>query len=182
MNQVHCFGLKPATRREYLMCIVSTKITETRGRLKSQQGDTSWVWCYVLIAVGSRLMPCIRGLVESATALNRRQPSPIPWRAEHHSLNSSKIVKFLLKTNDGRVERPGWAILSATYVSATTRERKGSFSSHCLYGQALCTWYDTLLLLLLLLAFFYLVCCIGSGKWSVTRMTLHEFDISVFVK
>ena len=74
-----------------------------------------------------------------ATALNRRPPSPIPRRAEHHSVNSSEIVKFLLKTNDERDERPGWAILSGTYVSAKTRECKGSISSHCLHGQALCT-------------------------------------------
>ena len=89
-----------------------------------------------------------------ATALNRRPPSPIPRRAEHHSVNSSEIVKFLLKTNDGRDERPGWGILSATYVSAKIREQKGGISSHCLYRQALCTWYGTQLLLLLLLALF----------------------------
>ena len=40
VNQVHCFGLKPGTRGECLMCIVSAKITELRGRLKSQQGNT----------------------------------------------------------------------------------------------------------------------------------------------
>ena len=84
----------------------------------------------------------------------RRRPSPIPRRAKHHFVNSSGIVKFLLKTSDGRDERPGWDILSATYVSAKTWERKGSISSHCLYGQALCTWYGTFLLLLLLLALF----------------------------
>ena len=89
--------------------------------------------------------------MDSATALNRRRPNPIPGREEHRSVNSSGIVKFLLKTNDGRGERPGWDILRATYVSAKTRERKGSISSHCLYGQALCTWYGTLLLLLLAL-------------------------------
>ena len=154
VNQVHCFGLKPGTRGECLMCIVSAKITELRGRLKCQQGDTSWVWYYVLIAAGSRLTPCICSLVDSPTALNRRRPSPISGRAGHHSINFSEIVKFLLKTNDGRVERPGWAILSATYISAKTREQKGSISSHCLYGQALCTWYGTFLLLLLLLALF----------------------------
>ena len=41
VNQVHCFGLKPGTRGEYLMCIVTAKIMELRGRLKYQQGDTS---------------------------------------------------------------------------------------------------------------------------------------------
>ena len=41
VNQVHCFGLKPGTRGEYLMCIVAAKIMELRGRLKYQQGDTS---------------------------------------------------------------------------------------------------------------------------------------------
>ena len=92
--------------------------------------------------------------MDSATALNRRRPNPIPGREEHRSVNSSGIVKFLLKANDGRVEKPGWAILSATYLLAKIRERKGSISSHCLYGQALCTWYGTLLLLLLLLALF----------------------------
>ena len=92
--------------------------------------------------------------MDSSTALNHRHPSPTPGRAEHYSVNSSEIVNFLLKTNDGRVERPGWAILSATYVSAKTRERKGSVSSHCLYGKALCTWYGMVLLLLLLLALF----------------------------
>ena len=40
--------------------------------------------------------------MDNATALNRRRPSPIPGRVEHHSVNSSEIVKFLLKTNDGR--------------------------------------------------------------------------------
>ena len=74
MNQVHSFGLKPGTRGECLMCIVSAKITELRGRLKCQQGDTSWVWYYVLIVVGSRLIPCIRSLVDSVTALMRRGP------------------------------------------------------------------------------------------------------------
>ena len=60
--------------------------------------------------VGLPLIPCIPGLVDSATALNRRSLSPIPGKAEYHSVNSSKIVKFLLKINDGRGERPGWAI------------------------------------------------------------------------
>ena len=92
--------------------------------------------------------------MDSATALNRSRPSPIPGRPEHRSVNFSEIVKFLLKANDGRVEKPGWALLSATYILPKTRERKGSISSHCLYGQALCTWYGTLLLLLLLLALF----------------------------
>ena len=40
VNQVHCFALKPWARGEYLMCIVSAKITELGERLKCQQGDT----------------------------------------------------------------------------------------------------------------------------------------------
>ena len=28
----------------------------------------------------------------------------------------------------------------------------------------------------------YLVCCIGSGKGNVTRVTVHEFDITVLLK
>ena len=32
----------------------------------------------------------------------------------------SKIIKFLLKTNDRRGGMPDWAILSATYASAKT--------------------------------------------------------------
>ena len=154
MNQVYCFGLKPRAQGECLRCIVSATITNLRGRLKCQQGGTSWVWYYVLIVVRSRFILCIRGLVDSATALNRSRPSPTPGRPEHRSANFSEIVKFLLKANDGRAEKPGWAILSATYILAKTRERKGSISSHCLYGQALCTWHGTLLLLLLLLALF----------------------------
>ena len=126
VNQVHCFGLKPGAWWECLMCNVPTKITDLKGRLKFQQGGSSWVWYYVLIVVGPRLIPCIRGLLDSAIALNRRRPSPIPRRAEHHFVNSSEIVKFLLKTNDGRGERPVSAILSATYVSAETWECKGS--------------------------------------------------------
>ena len=139
VNQVHCFG---------------SKTTELRGRSKCQQGDTSWVWYYVLIVLGWRLIPYIHGLMNNATELNRRRPSPIPWRAEHHSVNSSEDMKFLLKTNNGRGERPSWAILSATYALAKTWQCKGHISSHCLYGQALCTYYGTLLLLLLLLVLF----------------------------
>ena len=55
------------------------------------------------------------------------------------SVNSSEIVKFLLKTNDGRGGRPGSAILSGNYASAKTQECKGSISSHCFYGQLLLT-------------------------------------------
>ena len=40
VNKVHCFGLKPGVRGEYLMCIVSTIITELGGRSKCLQGDT----------------------------------------------------------------------------------------------------------------------------------------------
>ena len=45
---------------------------------------------------------------------------------QHQLVSSSEIVKFLLKTNDGRGGRLGWATLSATYASAKTREHKGS--------------------------------------------------------
>ena len=134
VNQVHCFGLKPGTRGECLMCIVSAKITELRGRLKCQQGNTSWFWYFVLIFVGSRLISCICGPVDSPTALNRRRSIRIVGRAEHHSVNYSEIVKLLLKINDGRGERPGWAILIATYVSAKTWRRKESISSGWVYG------------------------------------------------
>ena len=41
VNQVHCFGLKPGPRGEYLISVVSVKITELRGRMKYQQGDAS---------------------------------------------------------------------------------------------------------------------------------------------
>ena len=100
------------------------------------------------------MLPYIRGLVYSSAELNRRDLSSISGRAECHPVNSSEIVIFLLKTNDGRGGRRGWAILSDTCASAESRERKGSISSHCLYGQ----------LLLTLSSLVYLVCCIGSGK------------------
>ena len=44
-------------------------------------------------------------IMGSDTELNSRRPSPIPRRAEHHSVNSSEIKKFLLKINDGRDRR-----------------------------------------------------------------------------
>ena len=116
------------------MCIVSAKITELWGRLNYQQGDTSWVWYYVSSVVGSLQIPYILALVVSAAGSIRRDLTSIPGRAEHRVINSSEILKFLLKTNDGRGRRPGWAILSATYASAKTRKRKGSISSHCLNG------------------------------------------------
>ena len=48
-------------------------------------------------------------------------------------MNSSEIVKFLLKTNHGRDGRPDWAILCATYATAKTRDNEESIASHCLY-------------------------------------------------
>ena len=73
--------------------------------------------------------------------LNCSVHSLIPGRAERDSVNSSEIVKFLLKTNDEKSGRPCWAILSVTYASAKTWERKGSISSHCSYGQLLLTFF-----------------------------------------
>ena len=72
--------------------------------------------------------------------LNCSVHSLIPGRAERDSVNSSEIVKFLLKTNDEKSGRPGWAI-SVTYASAKTWERKGSISLHCSYGQLLLTFF-----------------------------------------
>ena len=149
------------------MCIVLAKITELGGRLKCQQGDISWVWYYVCTVVGFLLKPYIHGLVVSAAGSNHIGPSSISGRAEHQSANSSEILK-ILETNDGRGGRPGCAILSG----AKTWECKGSIPSHCLYGQ----------LLLNVSSLAYLLCCIGSGKWNVTRVTLHEFDIRVLLK
>ena len=139
VNQVHCFVLKRGMRGEYLMCIVSAKITELGGRLKCQQGDTSWIWYYLCAVVGSPQIPYIRDLVVSTAGSNRRDPSLIPGRAENRSVKTSEVVKCLLKTNDERGGRSGWAILSATCASAQTQECKGSISSHCLYGQLLLT-------------------------------------------
>ena len=75
----------------------------------------------------------------SVAGLNRSSPSSFPGKAEQQFVNSSKIVKFLLKTIDGIAGRPGLAILRATYTSAKIREHKGSISSHWLYGQLLLT-------------------------------------------
>ena len=102
------------------MCIVLVKITEHGGDYRRSD---------------------IRGLVVSAAGSNHKGPSSILGRTEHRSVNSSEIVKFLLKTNDGRGGRPDWAILSATYASVKIRERKGSISSHCLYGKLLFTCF-----------------------------------------
>ena len=68
----------------------------------------------------------------SAAGANRRGPSSIPVRAEHESINFSDTVNLLLKADAGRGGRPGWAISSAPYASAKTREWKGSISSNCL--------------------------------------------------
>ena len=73
------------------------------------------------------------GLVVSTTTLNCTGPSSIPGKTKRKSANSSEIVEFLLKTN-----MPGYASLLG-YVSVKTCERKGSISSHCLYGQLLLT-------------------------------------------
>ena len=100
------------------MCIVLVKITEHGG--DCHRSD-------------------IRGLVVSAAGSNHKGPSSILGRTEHRSVNSSEIVKFLLKTNDGRGGRPGSAILSGNYASAKTQECKGSISSHCFYGQLFLT-------------------------------------------
>ena len=89
--------------------------------------------------VGSPEISYVHGLLVSAAGSNSRGPTSIIGWVEHQSTNSSKLMKFLLKTNDGRGGRPGWDILSATYTSAKTREHKGSISSHCLYGQLLLT-------------------------------------------
>ena len=96
VNQVHCFVLKPGMRGEYLMCIVLAKITELGGRLKCQQGDTSWVWYYLCAVVGSPQIPHIRGLVVSTAGSNCRNPSLIPGRAEDQSVNTSEVVNCLL--------------------------------------------------------------------------------------
>ena len=74
----------------------------------------------------------IHDLVVSAAELNRRGPGSIPRRAEHQSVNSSEIVKFLLKTNDGRGGRHDWARFSATYASAETGSARG-VSHHTAY-------------------------------------------------
>ena len=81
VNQVNCFGLKPRPRGEYLMYIVSVKITELRGRLKYQQGDASWVWYYFCTVAGSPLKTVICGLVVSEGGSNRRSPVQFTeWR------------------------------------------------------------------------------------------------------
>ena len=139
LNQVYCFGLKPGARGEYLMYTVSAKNTELGGRLKYQQGATSSVWYWLSRVVGSLQISYIRDRAVSTAGSNRSGPRSIPKRAKHRSANSFEIVTFLLKTNDGRGGRPGWAMLSATYASAKTRERSGSISSHCLNGELLLT-------------------------------------------
>ena len=68
----------------------------------------------------------------SAAGSNRRDLSLIPGRAEHQSVNSSEIVKFLLKTNDGRGRRPDWAIVSATMFQLKLGSARG-VSQHTAY-------------------------------------------------
>ena len=46
----------------------------------------------------------------------------------------SDMVKFLLKTSDGRGGRPSLAIWSDSYASAKTPEREESISSSHFYG------------------------------------------------
>ena len=53
---------------------------------------------------------------------------------QHQSVNSSGVVKSLLKTNNGRGGRPGWTIFSDTYASAKIRVRRRNISFHCLCG------------------------------------------------
>ena len=97
VNKVHCFGLKFGARGVYLMWIVSTKMVELWGRLKYQQGDTSWVWYYLCTVVGWPHLLNMRGLMVSAARSNHRSPSLIPGRAKHQSVTFSEIVKFLLR-------------------------------------------------------------------------------------
>ena len=76
--------------------------------------------------------------MDKAAGSNYRRPSSIRGRAEYLFVNSSKIVKFLLKTNDGRGGTSDWVILSATYASAKTREREGQLLlAQCLDGNCL---------------------------------------------
>ena len=172
------------------MCIVSAKITELVGRLKWRQGDTLRVWYYVWNVVGSPHLPYNRSLADKAAGSNYRCPSSIRGRAEHLFVNSSKIVKFLWKTNDGRGGTPDWVVLNVTYAPAKTLEREGKLLlTQCFYGN--CLWYLITVFISHHTAYMgncyyhvsslvYLVCCIGSGKWNATRVTLHEFDRNTF--
>ena len=54
----------------------------------------------------------------------------------------SDIVKFLLKTTDGRGGRPNLAIWSASYASAKTLEREGSILSSRFYVLLLFTCFS----------------------------------------
>ena len=120
------------------MCIISTKITKLGGRLICQQGGTSWVWYYFFNVAGSRLLPYNRGLVDRAAGSNHRDSRSIPGRAEHVFVDSSKIMKFLLKTYDRRGGTPDLVILSAIYALAKTREREGQLLlTQYLYGNCL---------------------------------------------
>ena len=64
-------------------------------------------------------------LIDRAAGSNHRGPNSIPGRAEHLFVNSSKILKLLLKTNDGKDGTPDWDIMSTTYASAKFRVREG---------------------------------------------------------
>ena len=52
--------------------------------------------------VGSPQLLCNCGVVDRAAGSNKRGPSSISGRAVHLFVNSSQIMKFLLKTNDKR--------------------------------------------------------------------------------
>ena len=53
-------------------------------------------------------------------------------------------------------------------------------SHHLTYMGKTCVWYATASTTASSLV--YLVCSIGSGKGNITRVTIHEFDISVLLK
>ena len=116
--------LKTWAREEYFIYMLLAKTTELRGRLKCQQGDTSWVWYYDFNDVGSPQLPYTRGLVVSTAGSNCGGSSLFPGGRGGGGWGSktpiSKLIKFLLKTNDRRGGMPDWAILSATYASAKT--------------------------------------------------------------
>ena len=63
--------------------------------------------------------------MDRAAGSNHRDSSSIPGRAEHVFVDSSKIMKFLLKTYDGRGGTSDSVILSTIYALAKTREREG---------------------------------------------------------
>ena len=67
---------------------------------------------------------------------------PFPGVQYIHQLINYNIVKFLLKTNDGRGRRPNYAVFvvrSASYTSGKTLECEGIISSSNYLGQLLFT-------------------------------------------